>query len=49
MHVDNNIYDNVPETLLDIPGKSRDIDKARLGLEDIGVSNQLHLVEHNNW
>ena len=44
MHVEKNIYDNLLSTLLDIPGKTKDNDKARLDLADMGIHSELHLV-----
>ena len=29
LHMETNIYDNLPKMILDIPGKTMDIDKVR--------------------
>ncbi|XP_012832641.1 PREDICTED: uncharacterized protein LOC105953517 [Erythranthe guttata] len=43
MHIEKNICDNVMGTILDIDGKTKDTEKARLDLEDMGVRSELHL------
>ena len=34
-------------TVLDITGKTKDIDKAKLDLEDTNIQRELHLIESN--
>ncbi|KAL3820333.1 hypothetical protein ACJIZ3_006238 [Penstemon smallii] len=43
MHIEKNICDNIIGTILDIDGKSKDTEKARLDLEDMGIRSELHL------
>lgn len=43
MHIDKNICDSVMGTILDIDGKTKDTEKARLDLEDMGIRSELHL------
>ncbi|KAK1427928.1 hypothetical protein QVD17_16680 [Tagetes erecta] len=48
MHVEKNVCENVLGTLLNIEGKTKDTDKARLDLEDMNIRKELHLVRKNN-
>jgi len=41
MHIEKNICDSIIETLLNIPGKTKDKVKSRLDLVEIGVHEQL--------
>ncbi|XP_012829657.1 PREDICTED: uncharacterized protein LOC105950835 [Erythranthe guttata] len=43
MHIEKNICDNVMGTILDIDGKTKDTEKARLDLEDMGIRSELHI------
>ena len=43
MYIEKNICDNVVSTLLSIEGKSKDTDKVRLDLRDLGIRKELHL------
>ncbi|XP_004488866.1 uncharacterized protein [Cicer arietinum] len=45
MHIEKNIFDNIIGTLLDILGKTKDHEKARLDLQDMGIRKKLHLKE----
>ena len=48
MHVEKkNICDNLLGTVLDIAGKTKDTDKARLDSEDMNIQRELHLIESN--
>ena len=42
MHVKKNVCDNVVNTLLNIVGKTKDIEKTRLDLVDMKIGNELH-------
>ncbi|KAL3839280.1 hypothetical protein ACJIZ3_023871 [Penstemon smallii] len=48
MHIEKNICDNIIGTILDIDGKSKDTEKARLDLEDMGIRSELHLKTSKN-
>ncbi|KAL3834609.1 hypothetical protein ACJIZ3_009345 [Penstemon smallii] len=43
MHIEKNICDNIIGTILDVDGKSKDTEKARLDLKDMGIRSELHL------
>jgi hypothetical protein len=43
MHIEKNICESIPGTLLGIPGKTKDSINARLDMEDIGIRKHLHL------
>ncbi|KAI0519847.1 hypothetical protein KFK09_007308 [Dendrobium nobile] len=43
MHIEKNICDNILGTLLNIEGKTKDTEKARLDLQDMGIRHELHL------
>ncbi|XP_042437085.1 uncharacterized protein LOC122023056 [Zingiber officinale] len=47
MHIEKNIFDNIIGTLLDIPGKTKDHEKARFDLQDMGIRKKLHPKETN--
>ncbi|XP_073120394.1 uncharacterized protein [Henckelia pumila] len=50
MHIEKNVCDNVLGTLLNIKGKSKDTEKARLDLQDMGIRKELHLYkDRNKW
>ena len=48
MHTEKNWLDSIMGTLLNIIGKTKDTDKARLDLEDMGIRHPLHLRMMNN-
>ncbi|XP_073051353.1 uncharacterized protein [Primulina eburnea] len=48
MHIEKNVCDNVLGTLLNIEGKSKDTEKARLDLQDMGIRKELHLYKDGN-
>ncbi|XP_028103364.1 uncharacterized protein LOC114302527 [Camellia sinensis] len=48
MHIEKNICDNVVGTLLSVDRKNKDMDKARLDLEDMKIRNELHLKRRSN-
>ncbi|GLT52919.1 hypothetical protein SLA2020_262280 [Shorea laevis] len=43
MHIEKNICDSVLGTLLNINGKTKDTDKARMDLRKMGIRRELHL------
>ena len=43
IHIEKNICDNLVGTLLGIEGKSKDMDKARMDLEDLKIRKELRL------
>ena len=43
MHVEKNVCDSVVRTLLNIVGKTKDTDKARLDLVNMNIRKELHL------
>ena len=47
MHTEKNWLDSLMGTLLNIVGKTKDTDKARLDLEDMGIRHSLHLKVNN--
>lgn len=42
MHIEKNVFGNIIGTLLDIPGKTKDHEKARFDLQDMGIRKTLH-------
>lgn len=44
MHIENNIREIILDTLLNIPGKSKDHVNARLDLQELGIRKELHPV-----
>ncbi|KAL2492096.1 Uncharacterized protein Adt_27724 [Abeliophyllum distichum] len=46
MHIEKNVCDNIVGTLLNIEGKTKDTDKARLDLQDMKIRKELHLQQH---
>ena len=48
MHIEKNICDSVLGTLLNLEGKSKDTDKARLDLADMKIREKLHLYKDGN-
>src|SRR5262249_28861100 len=45
MHIEKNICDNLVGTIFGLKGKSKDTDKARLTLQEMGIRPELHLQE----
>lgn len=43
MHIEKNIFENLIGTLLGVDGKSKDTEKSRRDLEDMGIRKELHL------
>jgi len=48
MHIEKNICENILGTLLNILGKTKDTQNARLDLYDMGIRHELHLQEDGN-
>lgn len=48
IHIEKNICDNLVGTLLNIAGKTKDIVKARLDLEDLNIKKELHRKREGN-
>ncbi|XP_073152210.1 uncharacterized protein [Henckelia pumila] len=48
MHIEKNVCDSILGTLLNIEGKSKDTEKARLDLQDMGIRKELHLYKDGN-
>ena len=48
MHVEKNVCDNNVGTLLNVEGKTKDTDKARLDLADMNIRKELHLQVQGN-
>ena len=48
MHIEKNKCDILVGTLLNIEGKTKDIVKARLDLEDLNIRKELHLKLEGN-
>ena len=48
MHVEKNVCESVVNTLLNIVGKTKDTEKARLDLVDMKIRNELHLQLKGN-
>jgi hypothetical protein len=48
MHIEKNICENILGTLLEILGKTKDTDNARLDLHDMGIRHDLHLQQDGN-
>ena len=46
--MENNVCDSVIGTLLNVPGKTKDGVKARADLKELGIREELHVVEVNN-
>ncbi|XP_021866491.2 uncharacterized protein [Spinacia oleracea] len=45
MHIEKNVFDSLISTLLNIPQKTKDVPKARAGLKELNIRNELHVVE----
>ncbi|XP_063942632.1 uncharacterized protein LOC135150300 [Daucus carota subsp. sativus] len=48
MHVEKNVFDNVFSTVMNVPGKIKDNDKARLDMKDICKRPALEIHESSN-
>ena len=48
MHIEKNICESLVGTLLDIDGKTKDIVKVRLDLQDINIRKELYLIHQGN-
>ena len=48
MHIEKNVCDNFLGTLLNVDGKSKDNEKARRDLMDMGIRPELHVIDHPN-
>jgi hypothetical protein len=48
MHVAKNVFDNIIETLLDMPRKTKDGLKSRNGLVQFGLRPELHPILRSN-
>ena len=48
IHVEKNVCESVMNTLLNIVGKTKDTEKARLDLTDMKIRNELHLQLKGN-
>jgi hypothetical protein len=48
MHIEKNICESILGTLLEIDGKCKDSEKARLDMEYLGMRKDQHLVMENN-
>ncbi len=46
MHTEKNICESLLGTLLDLTGKSKDSEKARLDLQELGIRKDQHLLVH---
>ena len=48
MHIEKNFYKNIINTVVDVPGKSKDNANARLDIEDLYAREELHLRTREN-
>ena len=48
MHVEKNVCESVVNTLLNVVGKTKDTEKARLNLVDMKIRNESHLQLKRN-
>ena len=48
MHVEKNVCDNLLGTILNIDGKLKDTNNARLDLANLNVCPELHMVKNGN-
>lgn len=44
MRIEENIYDNVFGTILDVEGTTKDTTKARIDLKEMGIRQKLHPI-----
>ena len=49
MHIEKNICQSIIRTLLEIDGKCKDSDKARLDMQHLGIRQDQHPVLKNGW
>lgn len=45
MHIEKNVCDNILGTLLNLDGKTKDHENARLDLQEMGIRSELHQRE----
>lgn len=45
IHIENNIYENILKTMMNIPEKIKDHVNARRDLANLNIRNELHLVQ----
>ena len=43
MHIEKNVFENIMNTILNVPGKTKDNKKSRLDLPDICSRSELHI------
>jgi len=50
MHIEKNFYENIINTIVDVPGKSKDNANARPDIGELCAKEELHLCtwEHGN-
>ena len=48
MHVKKNVCDCLIDTIMNIDGKSKDINKSRFDLANLNVHPELHMVKDGN-
>jgi hypothetical protein len=48
-HVEKNVCEALVDTLLDIPGKTKDTLNAQMDLEEMKLRNDLHHETLENW
>ena len=48
MHIEKNICDSILGTLLQLEGKSKDSERARLDTEDMGIRKDQHPIIEND-
>ena len=49
MHIEKNFFDNVFNTVMDIKGKTKGNEKARLDVVELYLRGDLELVQLHNW
>ena len=48
MHIEKNICESILGTLLQLEGKSKDSERARLDMEDMGIRRDQHPIIEND-
>ena len=48
MHIEKNFFDNIMNTILNVPGKTKDNKKSRMDLPDICSRSELHIKSNGN-
>ena len=48
MHIEKNFFENIMNTLLNVPGKTKDNKKSRMDLPDICSRSELHIKSNGN-